>query len=114
MEKMKRVVDFCQLCNSTIQVSVPADLAQTKEFFPFPYIDIHGKPEHALMMFLDANLSVRASTAYKDLKIAKEKGNEFTALNKMTETEAFLSIYTNPTRLQLFSLLLEGPSTENA
>jgi hypothetical protein len=114
LEKMKRIVDYCQICKKNVQIMIPADLAQTKAFFPFPYIDIHGDPEHALMMFLDANLSVRNSTAFMDLKIAKEKGNEFAALNKMTETEAFLSIYSNPTRFQLYSLLLEGPSTENA
>jgi len=51
---------------------IPANLAMNKDFFPFAYIDVHGNPVHELILFLDANLSIRSSIICKDI------GNDFT------------------------------------
>lgn len=112
MTKTKKVTTNCSICQKNIEIEVPEDIAKDREFYPFEYIDIHGDPEHALMLFLDQNLSVRDAIVYKDLKIAQKKGKEFQKLIRMSEIDAMASIYTDSLRFQLFMILTEGPQLE--
>ncbi|MFX0102013.1 MAG: hypothetical protein ACFFCS_20780, partial [Candidatus Hodarchaeota archaeon] len=109
MAKTKRIMAECTACDKMVAVNVPADAAEGKDYYPFEYIDIHGDPEHALMLFLDRNLNLRDSMVYTNLRIAKEKGKEFQKLTRMTENEALAAIYEDPLRLKVFLLLTEGP-----
>ena len=113
MVKMKRLYVVCKICKKQLTIKVSEDIAKDREYYPFEYIDIHGDPEHALMLFLDQNLAVREVIAYKDLNIVKQKGKEYQNLMKMSEVDSFASIYTDPTRRKLFMLLREGPQTED-
>ncbi len=112
MVKTKRIYALCKLCNKQISIEVPADMAKDRDYYPFEYIEIHGEPEHALMIFLDQNLAVRDSIAYSDLRIVKTKGTEYKNLVRMSEIDSLASIYTNPIRLKLFQLLTTSPYTE--
>ena len=64
------------------------------------------------MLFLDQNLSVRDAIAYQDLQIVKAKGKQYQTLTKMSETDLFASIYTDPLRLRIFRELASGPQVE--
>ncbi|NVM53175.1 MAG: winged helix-turn-helix transcriptional regulator [Candidatus Helarchaeota archaeon] len=113
MAKMKKLYVVCKLCNKQLTIEVSEDIAKDRDYYPFEYIDIHGDPEHALMLFLDQNLAVREAIAYRDLRIVKQKGNQYKNLIRMSEIDSFESIYTDPVRLQLFMRLTEGPQTED-
>lgn len=109
MVKTKKILAYCSLCKATINLEIPVNIVDEKKFFPFEYIFIHGKPEHALMLFLDANLSVRDEIVYQDLLTAKKQAKEFSSLIHMTEIEALASIYNEPMRTEILRLLSEGP-----
>ncbi len=112
MAKTKKLTVDCSICKKRIEIEVSVDIAKNREYYPFEYINVHGSPEHALMIFLDQNLSVRDVMAYQDLNIAKQQKEEFASIVRMSETEAFVSIYTDPLRLKLLMILTEGPLTE--
>lgn len=110
---MKLISAYCKICKKLVTIQVADDLAKNRETYPFEYIDIHGTPEHVLMMFLDQNLSVRDAIAYKDLNFVKQKSTAFQELMRLSEIDIYASIYQNPLRLQLFLALTEGPKTED-
>jgi hypothetical protein len=91
---------------------VPEDLAKNRKYYPFEYIDIHGDPEHALMLFLDQNLALRDTVAYSDLRIVSKRKSEYESVLKMSELDSLAAIYRDPLRYQLFKRLTEGPCTE--
>ncbi|MFW9781800.1 MAG: hypothetical protein ACFFFB_05895 [Candidatus Heimdallarchaeota archaeon] len=113
MVKTKKIRAYCKLCKSTITLEIPVDIVDEKKYFPFEYIFIHGKPEHALMLFLDANLSVRDEVVYQDLLTAKKQAKKFSALIHMSEYEALNSIYNEPVRTEILKILSEGPINSN-
>ncbi|MHA2183449.1 MAG: hypothetical protein ACXAAI_00515 [Promethearchaeota archaeon] len=100
---------YCSLCKRTLNLEIPVTIVDEKKYFPFEYIFIHGKPEHAIMLFLDANLSVRDEAVYTDLLTAKKQAKEFSSLIHMTEYEALGSIYNEPMRTEILKTLSEGP-----
>ena len=77
MVKTKKIIADCSACRKKVEIQVPEDIAKNRDYYPFEYIDIHGDPEHALMLFLDQNLSLRDTMVYKDLKIAQQKGKQY-------------------------------------
>jgi DNA-binding transcriptional ArsR family regulator len=109
MPKTKTITAFCSICDKQVDVIVPADLAEDRESYPFGYVDVHGEPQHALMLFLDYQLNVRDAKAYTDIKIAKEKNREIQTLNRMTEIEALNAIYNDPLRYEIYKNLRNGP-----
>ncbi|MHA2130294.1 MAG: hypothetical protein ACW99L_10005 [Promethearchaeota archaeon] len=113
MVKMKKVRAYCSYCKSTITLEIPLNIVDEKKFFPFEYIFIHGKPEHALMLFLDANLTVRDEVVYQDLLTAKKQAKKFSSLLHMSEYEALASIYNEPIRIEILKILSEGPINSN-
>ncbi len=112
MAKTKQIKVDCTVCKKTVVISVPVDIVVGREYFPFEYLDVHGSPEHALMLFLDANLAVRDTRVYEDLKIAKQEGKQYESLSRMSESEILASIYNDPVKLRLYSLMTEGPKTD--
>ena len=107
--KIKKVRVYCEYCKDTISLEIPANITDEKDYFPFEYIFVHGKPEHALMLFLDANLSVRDEVVYQDLFMAKKQAKKFSSLIHMSEYEALNSIYNEPNRIEILKILTEGP-----
>ena len=112
MVKTKKIRVFCSDCRKNIHIEVPYNLADNRDYYPFEYINIHGSPEHALMIFFDAHLSIRDAMVYQDIAFAKKQEKEFTNLVRMSENEALLSIYSDQLRLKLYKLLINGPMTE--
>ena len=112
MPKTKTIRTNCSLCNKIIEIDVPDDLAKDRDYYPFEYIHIHGKPEHVLMLFLDQNLAVRESVVYKDMQHIKEKKKEYKSLLSMSEIDSLYAIYSDPIRLKIFKELIKGPKTE--
>ncbi|MBN2156850.1 MAG: hypothetical protein JW776_12475 [Candidatus Lokiarchaeota archaeon] len=109
MTKTKSISAFCNICDKQVEVIVPADLAEDRESYPFGYVDVHGDPQHALMLFLDYHLNVRDARSYSDVKIAREKNREIQVLNRMTELEALNAIYNDPLRYEIYKNLRNGP-----
>ena len=73
MTEEKTLIVDCSLCNKRIEIKVPVDLAKNREYYPFEFLNIHGNPEHALMLFIDKNLIVRDTIVYEDLTFIKSK-----------------------------------------
>jgi hypothetical protein len=113
MVKTKKIRAYCKYCKGTITLEIPFNIVDEKKYFPFEYIFIHGKPEHALMLFLDANLSVRDEVVYQDLLTAKKQAKKFSSLIHMSEYEALSSIYAEPIRTEILKILSEGPINSN-
>ena len=109
----KKIVVNCSACNSNIELKIPISLAQNREYYPFEYIDIHGSPQHALMLFLDKRLTVRDTIVYTDLSVARSHAKEFTQLIRMSEKEALGTIYSDPLRLKILDTLTDGPVIED-
>jgi hypothetical protein len=111
---MKKIYATCPLCqNKTITIEVNENLAENQEYYPFEYLNIHGDPPHALMLFLDKNFSVRDTMPYEDIDIAKAQKKEFSSMVRMSEVDTLASIYNEPLRLKILQLLTEGGATEN-
>jgi hypothetical protein len=113
MAKTKKIVVDCSYCKDRIEIEVPVDIVKNREYYPFEYINVHGSPEHALMLFLDQHLTVRDTMVYDDLNIAKQQKAEFASITRMSEIDAFASIYSDPLRSKLFEILMGGPITED-
>ncbi len=114
MAKTKQLKVDCTVCKKTVIITVPVDIVVGREYFPFEYLDVHGSPEHALMLFLDANLAIRDTKVYEDLKIAKQEGKQYESLSRMSESEILASIYNDPIKVKLYTLLIDGPKTDEA
>ena len=112
MPKMKKVYTECGACKGTVQILIPTDIAEGHDHYPFEYIDLHGSPEHALMLFLDRNLQVRGTKVYADLKVARKEGKQYESLNRMSDVEILALIYNDPIRFKIFTALTEGPKTD--
>lgn len=113
MVRTKKIVVNCSACNSNIELKIPINVAQNREYYPFEYIDIHGSPQHALMLFLDKHLTVRDTVVYTDLSVARSHAKEFTHLVQMSENEALGTIYSDPLRLKILNTLTDGPIIED-
>jgi len=111
--KTKKITVNCSYCKERIEIEIPLDAVKDREYYPFEYINVHGSPEHALMLFLDQNLLVRDTMVYEDLNIAKQQKEQFQSITRMSEIDAFKSIYSDPFRLKLLEILTEGPITED-
>ncbi len=73
MVEEKTIFADCSVCKKRIEIKVPVHLAEDREYYPFEFINIHGNPEHALMLFIDKNLTIRDTMVYEDLHILKER-----------------------------------------
>lgn len=113
MVRTKKIVVNCSACNSPIELKIPINIAEDREYYPFEYIDIHGSPQHALMVFLDKHLTIRDTMVYTDLSVARNHAKEFTELVRMSENEALTSIYSDSLRLKILNILTEGPQIED-
>lgn len=103
----------CPLCKSrTRTIIVRDDLAKGQDHYPFQHLDVHGDPPHALMLFLDSNLSVRDVMAYKDISFAKSQKEKFTNRSGMSEDEILASIYMEPLRIKILRLLTRSSVSE--
>ena len=111
--KTKKIMVRCSLCKRTLSLEIPVSIKEEKKYFPFEYLFVHGQPEHAIMLFLDANLSVRDEIVYKDLLTAKKQAKEFSNFIHMTEYETLASIYNDPVRPEILRILSEGPIKSN-
>lgn len=63
----------CPLCNQNVEITLDDDVAKKQEYFPFEYLNIHGCPEHAMMLYIDESLTVRESVVYEEIDIAQSK-----------------------------------------
>ena len=113
MRKYKRIISNCSICKRTLSFTVPRDLAEDKQYFPFEYLHIHGEPKHALLLLLDANLSVRNSSAFADLMFAQKKKKEYENVLRMSDNDVLATIYSEPERLSLLNALQKGPRFED-
>ena len=73
MVKTKTLKVHCSICDKQIDVVVPTNLAEDREYYPFEYLNIHGNPEHGLMLYIDENLTVRETMVYEEINMAREK-----------------------------------------
>jgi len=109
---VKKITVNCEICEKKISVEIDPSIVKEKDYFPFEYIHIHGKPEHAVMLFIDKNLVCRDTVVYRDLAIAKKQKEEFKSLVRMSELDTLMSIYSDPIRLRVFDLLRREPMLE--
>ncbi len=49
----------CPICGITINPTLTEETTQTIKKFPFGFVVLHGSPLHALILYIDANFTVR-------------------------------------------------------
>ncbi len=112
MAKIKTVMAPCPICKKTVFIKLSSDLVLNRKYYPFEHLYIHGKPKHALLLFLDANLAVRDKIPYNDITLAEKEKVEYADLLRKSKFESLASINSNITSSKILTLLREGPKTE--
>ena len=65
----------CPLCNEKIEVGIEIDTLinlNEKNSFPYPHIHIHGNPLHAMLCYIDKNLTIRSKGVIKSIEISRD------------------------------------------
>ena len=73
MVEKKTLKVHCSICSKQVEVVVPINLAENRDYYPFEYLNIHGNPEHGLMLYIDENLTVRETMVYEEINVAEEQ-----------------------------------------
>jgi len=70
--KKIKMAHRCPICNEKIQFRVEQSYLEKVKKFPFTHIVLHGSPVHILIVYIDANLSVRAIETSESLEISRD------------------------------------------
>ncbi len=76
-EIKKNVKNFhiCPLCKKEFEIGVELDtLKKVNEarHFPYPHIHLHGDPLHAMLVYIDANLTIRNVGSIKSIEVSRD------------------------------------------
>ncbi|HMF30663.1 MAG TPA: Rab family GTPase [Candidatus Lokiarchaeia archaeon] len=63
-EDFKTISTDCKICNKSIECQVPI---KKREHYPFSFVFYHGRPVHAIIIYIDANYAVRGSEIIKEI-----------------------------------------------
>ena len=76
--KLKRNVKnvhTCPLCKERFEIGVEDSILTTlieRDHFPYPHIHIHGNPVHALLCYIDKNLTIRSTGVIQSIEISRD------------------------------------------
>ena len=71
-DKERKIVSYygkCKICNQEIEIHVPFEVLESVEYFPFEYSFIHNEPPHGLLLYIDANWSIRGIEKLKNVSL---------------------------------------------
>ena len=70
IKKNVRNIHICPLCKEKIEIGVESETLEKlieKDHFPYPHIHLHGNPLHAMLCYIDKNLTVRRVVASRKI-----------------------------------------------
>ena len=59
----------CPVCHSHLEFCLKKDVISQIKHFPFPHLILHGDPLHAIVLYIDRNLTVRGWESVESLEI---------------------------------------------
>jgi hypothetical protein len=66
---------ICPLCKEKIEIGIEAETLEIlieKDHFPYPHIHLHGYPLHAMLCYIDKNLTIRSVGGIKSIEISRD------------------------------------------
>lgn len=76
-EIKQKVKNFhtCPYCKENVEIGVEFDILRNiykDKNFPYPHIQMHGKPLHALLCYVDQDMIVRSLSVVKSVEISRD------------------------------------------
>jgi hypothetical protein len=71
-DKEKKIVFYygkCKICSEEIEIQVPFSVLESVEYYPFEYSFIHSDPPHGMLLYIDANWSIRGIEKLKNVSL---------------------------------------------
>jgi hypothetical protein len=68
-------IHVCPSCKEKIEIGIEAETLNKllkKDHFPYPHIHLHGYPLHAMLCYIDKNLTIRNVGAIKSIEISRD------------------------------------------
>ncbi len=68
-------IHTCPLCKEKIEIGIESDILEKlieKDHFPYPHIHIHGYPLHAMLCYIDKNLTIRSVGGIRSIEISRD------------------------------------------
>ncbi|MHA1281886.1 MAG: hypothetical protein ACTSQP_05210 [Promethearchaeota archaeon] len=70
-----RNIHRCPLCGESINIGVELSILkqlESGERFPYPHIHLHGDPLHAMICYIDKNLTIRSIGVARSIEISRD------------------------------------------
>lgn len=74
LKRTGKLTTTCPVCKLEIKFGVELEILHTVTKYPYAHLVLHGDPIHALIIYLDANFSVRGVETAESIEIIKESG----------------------------------------
>ena len=72
VRKKIRMSHRCPVCAKRIKFGVERTILENTDKYPFTHIVLHGNPVHALIAYIDANMTVRGIEASQSVEISRD------------------------------------------
>ena len=76
----------CPMCGQKIEIAIDPKYIENRSHYPYKHIIIHGKPLHALELYIDKNGAVRGMDATESVQFDR----------KSQTFEEFMKLWSNP------------------
>jgi hypothetical protein len=73
VKKSGKLATLCPICKNKIAFGVEKSLFADATQFPFAHVVLHGNPLHAMIVYLDANFSVRGVEQSNSIEVIKDQ-----------------------------------------
>ena len=68
-------IHTCPLCKEKIEIGIEVETLERlieKEHFPYAHIHLHGHPLHAMLCYIDKNLTIRSVGGINSIEISRD------------------------------------------
>jgi len=75
IKKNVKNIHKCPFCEEKIEVGVEIDTLNKiheGDHFPYAHIHLHGNPLHAMLCYIDKNLTIRSTGVIKSIEISRD------------------------------------------
>ncbi|MHA1602679.1 MAG: hypothetical protein ACTSVL_12215 [Promethearchaeota archaeon] len=84
VKKSLKLAVECPLCHKKIRIGVEHGVIDNVENFPYPHAVLHGNPLHALIVFIDRDMNVRAKEVAESIEIKRDSDTFAQLMKKWT------------------------------
>lgn len=65
----------CPICGKVFEIGIEWETLEElnkDEYFPYPHVHLHGTPLHAMLCYIDKNLTIRNVGKIKSIEISRD------------------------------------------